>query len=156
MGKERFFCRAEWRSVRHSAKGIICKLEKSYGRALVLPRNPPFTVSGWSKPHSYEINQLSAANFRPSRFNGKFLFVGVSPHHTQEKRKYPGGLIPTYVLLKYGQRTFFFVGRNAPFLRTPPIRHPSGKKEIVWEGFSPPVKSTIHSQRMEQAPFVRN
>gem|GEM_PF-4973392 len=34
-------------------------------------------------------------------------FVGVSPQHTFYKPVTPGGLIPTYVLLKYGQRTVF-------------------------------------------------
>jgi|MTBAKSStandDraft_2_1061841.scaffolds.fasta_scaffold70292_2 hypothetical protein len=48
---------------------LICALRQSgiYRVGIELHvLNPPFTVSGWSKPHPYESVQLSAARFRPT------------------------------------------------------------------------------------------
>ncbi len=67
--------------------------KKSYGRALVLPRNPPFTVSGWSKPHPYESVQLSAANFRPSR-KDSFCRSEPAPYSMKTKPSDPNANLP--------------------------------------------------------------
>ena len=67
--------------------------KKSYGRALVLPQNPPFTVSGWSKPHPYEIDQLSAANFRPSR-KDSFCRSEPAPYSMKTKPSDPNANLP--------------------------------------------------------------
>jgi len=61
---------------------LICALRQSgiYRVGIELHvLNPPFTVSGWSKPHPYESVQLSAARFRPSRFNGRDSFCRSEP-----------------------------------------------------------------------------
>ena len=103
--------------------------------------NPPFTVSGWGKPHPCESVQLSAARFRPSRFNGKDSFCRSEPairvgffiifwrsHYTASlvlRPTYSYYVRPAHYVChseRSEESNSLIVGRNAPHLRTPPKR----------------------------------